>query len=55
LAAQSYSNTEIADRLSLSTRTIEAHRTNVKRKLGLRNQTDLIRYAFRHGILPMDH
>jgi len=54
LAAQSCSNIEIADRLSLSARTIEAHRTNVMRKLGLRNQTDLIRYALRHGILPMD-
>ena len=54
LAAQSCSNAEIAERLLLSARTIEAHRTKVMRKLGLRDQTDLVRYALQHGILPMD-
>jgi two-component system, NarL family, response regulator NreC len=54
LAAQSYSNAEIGERLLLSARTIETHRTKMMRKLGLRNQTDLVRYALRNGILPMD-
>jgi two-component system response regulator NreC len=54
LAAQSLNNTEIASQLSLSPRTVESYRANAMRKLGLRTQTDLIRYALRHGILPMD-
>ncbi|MBI2875306.1 MAG: response regulator transcription factor [Candidatus Tectomicrobia bacterium] len=54
LAAEGYSATEIADRLSISSRTVETHRANLMRKLGLRTQTDLIRYALRRGILPME-
>jgi len=54
LAAQSLNNAEIGDRLSLSPRTVESYRANAMRKLGLRNQTDLIRYALRRGIVPMD-
>jgi len=54
LAAEGYSNAEIAARLSISPRTAETHRANMMRKLDLRNQTDLIRYALRRGILPME-
>ena len=54
VAAQSLNNAEIGDRLSLSPRTVESYRANAMHKLGLRNQTDLIRYALRHGIVPMD-
>jgi two-component system response regulator NreC len=54
LAAEGCNNTEIAARLCISARTVETHRANAMRKLGLRNQTDLIRYALRRGILPME-
>jgi two-component system, NarL family, response regulator NreC len=54
LAAEGLNNQEIAARLIISPRTAETHRTNLMRKLGLRNQTDLIRYALRRGILPME-
>jgi len=54
LAAQSCSHADIAGRLSISPRTVETHHTNVMRKLGLRTQTDLIRYALRQGILQVD-
>jgi two-component system response regulator NreC len=54
LAAEGYNNTEIAARLCISARTVETHRANVMRKLGLHSQTDLIRYALRRGILPME-
>lgn len=54
LTTEGFSATEIADRLSISSRTVETHRANLMRKLRLRTQTDLIRYALRRGILPME-
>ena len=54
LAAEGHTNREIADRLHISPRTVEVHRANMMHKLGLRTQTDLIRYALRRGILPME-
>ena len=54
LAAQGYNNTDIGAELSISPRTAEIHRANVMRKLSLNTQTDLIRYALRRGIIPMD-
>jgi two-component system response regulator NreC len=52
LAAEGHTNAEIAAQLSISPRTVEVHRANMMRKLGLRTPTDLIRYAMQHGILP---
>ena len=54
LAAHSYTNAEIAERLCISRRTVETHRANAMRKLNLDNQTDLLRYALQRGILPQD-
>jgi DNA-binding NarL/FixJ family response regulator len=54
LAAEGLSNPDIAARLSISPRTVETHRANLMRKLGLKTQTDLIRYALKRGILPME-
>ncbi len=51
LAAHSYSNAEIAQRLCISRRTVETHRANAMHKLNLSNQTDLVRYALERGIL----
>ena len=53
LAAEGCTNAEIAERLFISPRTVEVHRANMMRKLGLHNQADLIRDALRRGILPM--
>ncbi len=52
LLTEGYTNTQIADRLCVSRRTVDAHRANLKRKLGIRSQAQLIRYALEHGILP---
>lgn len=54
LAAEGHSNAEIALRLGISPRTVEVHRANLLRKLGLRSQTDLVRYAMRRGILSIE-
>src|SRR4029077_7328180 len=52
LAAEGHSNPQISQRLSISVRTVEDYRANLMRKLGLRNQTDLVRYALQGGMLP---
>jgi len=54
MVSEGLSTPEIARRLSISPRTAELHRGRMMNKLGLRNQTDLIRYALKRGILPMD-
>lgn len=54
LVSEGLTTLEIARRLSISPRTAELHRGRMMNKLGLRSQTDLIRYALKRGILPMD-
>ncbi len=54
LTAEGYSHSETAARLGISPRTAETHRANLMRKLGLKTQTDLVRYAFRRGILALE-
>ena len=43
--ANGHSNKQIARDLDLSVRTVETHRLNIKRKLGIEGQAELIRYA----------
>lgn len=52
MTAESLSSSEVGRRLFISPRTVEIHRQNAMRKLGLRNQGELIRYALKKGILP---
>ena len=47
--ARGQSSKQIARVLDLSVRTIESHRQNIRRKLGLETQADLIKYAVEHG------
>lgn len=54
LVAEGHPSSEIGARLHVSPRTVETHRASLMRKLGLRTRTDLLRYAFRHGILPLE-
>jgi two-component system response regulator NreC len=54
LAAEGHTSAAIAERLFISTRTVETHRANLMNKLGLRTQTELVRYALRRGILPLE-
>ena len=51
LAADGHANPGIAEKLFISPRTAETHRTNLLRKLGLQTQTDLVRFAIRKGLI----
>jgi DNA-binding NarL/FixJ family response regulator len=53
MLAQGATNADIAAKLSISRRTVEVHRANMMRKLGLRNQAQVLRYAMRQGMIPM--
>ena len=54
LIAWGYSNKEIATRLDLSVKTIEAHKSNAMRKLSMRSRTDIVRYAILQGWLEQE-
>ena len=51
LIASGYSNKEIAGRLTLSVKTVEAHKANAMRKLGLTGRIDIVKYAILQGWL----
>jgi DNA-binding NarL/FixJ family response regulator len=52
MTAQGFSNADVAASLCISTRTVETHRANLMRKLGIRSQAELIKYAILRGIIP---
>ena len=54
LTARGRTAREVALELGISPRTAESHRRNLMRKLGLRTQTDLVRYAIAAGIVPTE-
>ena len=49
--AKGQSNKEVAAALNISVRTVETHRKNIKRKLGISSTAGLTRYAMEHGVL----
>lgn len=51
MAVSGNTSTEIAKELMISPRTAETHRSNMMRKLGVHNQTELVRYAYEHGLI----
>lgn len=54
LVAEGMPGPEIAARLFISPRTVENHRASLLKKLSLRNQADLIKYAIRRGLVSLD-
>ena len=54
LAADGLTNAEIGDSLTISIRTVEVHRANMMRKLGLRNQAELLHFAMRRGLIHLE-
>ena len=51
LIAAGYSNKEIAAQLELSVKTVEVHKANASRKLGLKGRIDIVKYALLQGWL----
>jgi two-component system, NarL family, response regulator NreC len=51
LIALGHTNTEIAEQLYLSVRTVETHRAHVQQKLRLGSRSELVRYALDHGLV----
>lgn len=45
---------EVGARLFISPRTVENHKNNILEKLGLKNVIELVKYAIRHKIIPLD-
>ena len=55
LIAEGHTNRSIAERLGLSIKTVDGHRTRVMNKLDLHEATALTRFAIRHGLVSPDH
>ena len=51
LIAEAHTNREIGEILHLSEKTVESHRANLLRKLGMRDRVELVRYAIRRGLV----
>jgi DNA-binding CsgD family transcriptional regulator len=55
LVAGAQTNKEIAERLSISVKTVEVHRRNLMRKLSVRNHFELLRYGVQFALASPDH
>ena len=54
LIIQEHTTQEIADKLFISSKTAENHRSNIMRKLGLHSTIELVRYAAKIGLIDID-
>ena len=53
LVAEGHRTREIANQLSLSVKTVESHRGEVMKRLGMHDVVSLVRYAMRVGLIPV--
>jgi len=51
LIAEAHTNRSIGELLHLAEKTVESHRANLLRKLGMRDRVELVRYAIRRGLI----
>ncbi len=51
LIAEGYTNNQIAERLVISPKTVDTHRTHIMDKLNLHSRAELVKYALRRGLL----
>jgi len=53
MLARGMTNREIAEHLAISIKTVDTHRGHVLKKLGLRNNSELTRFAVKHGYVAL--
>jgi two-component system response regulator NreC len=53
MIAEGMMNREIAERLTISVKTVERHRENIMNKLSLHSRTELVKYAIRKGFIDL--
>jgi DNA-binding NarL/FixJ family response regulator len=54
LTVEGHTSAAIAERMDLSPKTIETYRSRLMGKIGVRDLTELVRFAIKHGITPID-
>jgi DNA-binding NarL/FixJ family response regulator len=54
LTVEGYSSAAIAEKLTLSPKTVETYRSRLMGKIGVRDLPELVRFAIKHGITPLD-
>ena len=54
LVGQGFTSAQIGERLFISVRTVESHRSNLTKKLGLHSQAEMVRTALRQELTPLD-
>ena len=53
LIAEGKTNRQVAEELKVAVKTVDTHRTRLMRKLNIHDQTSLVKYALRKGIIPL--
>jgi DNA-binding NarL/FixJ family response regulator len=54
LTVEGYSSNAIAEKLELSSKTVDTYRSRLMGKIGVRDLIELVRFAIKHGITPLD-
>ncbi len=54
LTAEGHTNKEIAERLTISVKTVETHKAHIAEKLGMKSRVEWLRYARENGLLAAD-
>ena len=54
MVAEGHSSARIADKLALSPKTVDTYRSRIMQKIGVRDVTELVKFAIRHGLTSLD-
>lgn len=54
LVAEGKTSREIAERLSISPKTVDTYRSRLMRKIGVENLAALVKFAIRHGLISLE-
>ncbi len=52
--AEGMSNRKIADKLFISVRTVESHKTNIMKKINIKTTVDLVKFAIKNNIIELE-